>query len=123
MTTEQLLDAVDQLSSDELQRLVQGIVQREARRREPALSKRETELLRQINAEPSLDKLSRYHELREKRETGELTDQQQQELVQLSDWVEEVHAERLAHVAELARRRGLSLSDMTRQLGIQRWAD
>jgi hypothetical protein len=123
MTTEQLLDAVDQLSSDELQRFVQGIVQREARRREPALSKRETELLRQINAEPSPHKSSRYHELREKRETGELTDQQQQELVQLSDWVEEVHAERLAHVAELARRRGLSLSDMTRQLGIQRWAD
>jgi Cys-tRNA synthase (O-phospho-L-seryl-tRNA:Cys-tRNA synthase) len=119
MTTEQLLDAVDQLSCEELE----GIVQLEARRREPALSKRETELLRQINTEASPDRLSRYHELREKRKRGELTDPQQQELVQLSDWIEEVHAERMAYVAELACLRGLNLSQMTGQLGIQHWAD
>jgi hypothetical protein len=123
MTTEQLLDAVHRLSGEELKRFVQGVIQLEASRREPALSKQQTELLRRINAEPSPAKLSRFRELQKEGRARGLTEQQQAELVQLSDWVEEIHAERMAHVAELARLRGVGLSDVLQQLGIEHWAD
>lgn len=123
MTTAQLLDAVHQLSSDELERFVGDVVRLEASRREPALSEQEAELLRRINAEPPPEKLARLRELRQRRHAGELADREQAEFVELSDWVEEVHAERMAHVAELARLRGVGLAETMQQLGIKNWAD
>ena len=98
-------------------------MQVEASRREPALSKQETELIKRISAAPSPEKLARYRELWKKSKAGELTDEQQHECVQLSDWIEEVHAERMVCVAELARLRGAGMSETMSQLGIKHWAD
>ncbi len=123
MTTEQILEAVHRLSSDELKRLAQEIMQVEASRREPAMSKQETELIKRINQVPSPERVSRYRELWKKGRAGKLTDEEQQERAQLSDWIEGVHVERMGYVVELARLRGASLSDTMRQLGIKHWAD
>lgn len=120
---DQLLHAAEQLPADDLKHFLQRVIYLEATRRDPPLSANETELLQAINREPPAERVSRYVELKAKRDTVALTDQETNELLDLSDWLEEVHAERLGHVAELAKRRGVSLVAMLGQLGLKRWGE
>jgi hypothetical protein len=61
----------------------------------------------------------RYHELIEKRRAGTITTDEYTELLELTDEVETLHAQRIEHLAELARLRGISLAEVMQQLGIQ----
>ncbi len=58
-------------------------------------------------------------ELVGKRDAGTLAADEQRELCALSDWLEQRNAERLDHVADLARSRGVTLSEMMDQLGLK----
>lgn len=119
LTANQLLSAADQLPDDQLEELVQQVAQLAAKRRAPSLPSGETELLRQINQQPDPHRVQRYQELRAKRENVLLDEAETQELLALSDWLEETHAERLQAVAGLAQLRGLSLNDMMTNLAIR----
>jgi hypothetical protein len=61
--------------------------------------------------------MNRYQELLRKREAAQLSGAELEELLALSDRIEVLHAERMAAIAELARLRGISLSEMVSQLG------
>jgi len=56
--------------------------------------------------------------LRDRREDGTITAAEYAELTQLTDRAEELHAERMAALVELATLRGVSLSVLMDQLGI-----
>ena len=56
--------------------------------------------------------------LRDRREDGMITDAEYEELTQLTDRAEILHAERMAALVELATLRGVSLSVLTQQLGL-----
>jgi len=56
--------------------------------------------------------------LRRKREDEVITDAEYEELTRLTDRAEELHAERMAALVELAQLRGISLSVLMDQLGI-----
>ena len=122
-TQDQLLQGAEQLPADDLKHFLQRVIHLEATRRDPPLSASETELLQAINREPPAERVARYWELKAKRDAVALTDQETKELLDLSDWLEEIHAERLGHVAELAKRRGVSLATMLGQLGLKRWGE
>lgn len=117
-TTEQLLESVHRLPDDQLQEFTEQVLRLNALRRSPSLSTAESRLLRAINQPLSADRLSRYRELTRKRDAETLLADEQRELCELSDWLEERNAERLGHVVELARLRGLSLSEMMDQLDL-----
>ena len=118
-TTDQLLQAVGKLPAEDLRQFVQRVIHLEATRRDAPLSATETELLRRINAELPAGKVMRYSELKAKRDSAALTAEETREFLQLSDWLEEAHAERIARVAELAKLRGASLSEVMQQLGLK----
>jgi hypothetical protein len=56
--------------------------------------------------------------LRAKREDESITDTEYEELTRLTDQAEELHANRMAALAELAKFRGVSLPVLMDQLGI-----
>ncbi len=83
------------------------------------LSPVETELLQHINLGLSEASWQRYHELIARRRAETLTLSEQQELIGLSDQIEEANVRRIEALIELARRRGMPLEALMRQLGIK----
>jgi hypothetical protein len=117
-TADQLIAAADRLPDGELNEFVQQVIRLSATRRTPSLSARETELLKSIFADDSRADLERCQQLRNKRDAGNAITQELNELLSLSDRIEVIHAQRMAAIAELARLRGIGLSDMMTQLGV-----
>lgn len=82
-------------------------------------SERESELLLEINRGLSDEEAARYRELMKRRQAGDLTPSDHRELLDLSDEVERLQAERIGHLADLARLRGKSLGALMEELGIR----
>ena len=83
------------------------------------IKKKETELLLKINQGLSQDNQGRYQLLINKRNEENLTEQEYQELLELSDQIEIHQTQRLEYLAQLARLRQISLTDLMTQLSIK----
>jgi hypothetical protein len=79
----------------------------------------ESELLLKISQALPSEVAKRYRELTSRRQTGELDLKEQGELLDLTDEVERFQAERIEHVAELARLWGKSLRVVMDELRIR----
>ena len=119
LSSDDLLKAVEQLETSELERFVSLLLDLKARRAAPSLPPRESELLARINEGLPQRVADRYQELIGKRQAASLTSEEYAELLRLTDEVEELNAERIKHLAELARLRKTSLSNLMTELGIQ----
>jgi len=91
----------------------------QAQRRAPNLSKREAELLDKINHAISPELQQRYEWLIERRKAESLTSDEYNELLKLTDVVEELEVKRVKYLAELAQVCRITLSQLTEQLGIK----
>lgn len=116
---EQLLDAALQMPRPELERFVAKLFALKARQETPNLSEAETRLLLKINQDLPPAARSRMNELIDKREAGLITPSELDELIQLTDQSEEIGAERLKCLIELAALRNVTLEELMRQLGIK----
>lgn len=119
LSSEDLLKAIEQLETDELERFVERLIDLKAQRIAPSLSSQETNLLSKINRGLPPDFIAQYQALVQKRRAGALSTAEQEELLRLSDQVEHFEAERVRALAELASLRGTSLSRLMAELGIQ----
>ena len=119
LSKEDLLQAVQQLSLPELEGFVQDIIALKAKHQSPSLSKDETELLLKINQGIPQAIQQRYQILINKRNQETLTEQEYQELLQLTDKVEIHQAQRLDYLGQLAQLRQISLTNLMTQLGIK----
>jgi hypothetical protein len=118
-STDQIISAVDQLSLSELERVFDHVLALQAERKAPHLSPAESKLLIRINQGLPPELRERLALLKARREDESITDAEYEELTRLSDRAEELHAERMAAMAELAKLRGVSLPELMNQLGIQ----
>lgn len=84
-----------------------------------AVSEKEDELLARINEGLPTTFWERYRVLIARRDSGLLTAEEHQELIRLSDQVEEKNAARAPYLLALSRLRGVSLPDLVHQLGLQ----
>jgi len=84
----------------------------------PQLSHDESELLLQINEGLPEKTWVRYDELIAKLRAQTLTDLEHEELMRLTDVIEEDHAERIRLLGRLAKLRDVPLESLMRQLGI-----
>lgn len=119
LSSDDLLKAIEQLETPELERFMERLLDLKAQRSAPSLSQRETELFAAINRGLPSDLADRYQDLVARRRAGSLTEQQHEELLRLSDQVEHLEAERVEALAELANLRGTSLTRLMADLGIQ----
>ena len=117
--TDQLLNAALQMSREELEQFVARLFTLKARQETPGLSERQTELLLKVNQGLPPNMQQRLNELIAKRRSYTITQDELQELIQLTDRVELFDAERLKHLIELAHLRGVTLDELTTKLGLK----
>lgn len=119
LSSNQLLDAVKQLSAQELEDFVNRVLVFRAKRQTKTLPVSESEIIKKISRRFSPEKFGRMKVLQEKRLTSELAEIEYQELASLTDSLEEFHAQRMKNLVKLSKVRGLSLEETMNQLGIR----
>ena len=119
LSPEELLAAVEQLSGTELEQFALELNALIARRKAPSLPQAESELLLKINQSVPPDVQQRYDELIATRQAETLTNDEYDELLHLTQQVENFAAQRVACLAELARLRATSLTTLMEELGIK----
>lgn len=81
-------------------------------------NEREMQLIQQIREIIPASVVRRYRQLQKKQRSGILTDKEQDEILLLTDFMEEKSAERVSLLGELAEIRGISISELARQFRI-----
>ncbi len=119
LSTEELLKAVGQLSKSDLDQFVQQTIALRAQRQAPSLPHTEAELLQKINQGIASEIQQRYDALITKRRAEILTSEEHAELLQLTEHIENLDAQRMACLTELAQLRQTSLVKLMEQLDIQ----
>jgi hypothetical protein len=117
VTTENLLSAVVQMPEGEFNSFVEKA--RKLRSKEQRISSKEADLLHKINTVFSAEKRERYNELYAKFQSQNITEQENTELLELSDEFEVLNAKRLAYVGDLATMRGHSLQKVMSDLELK----
>jgi hypothetical protein len=117
--TDQLLQAALQMPRAEFDCFIEQLLECRRQFDAPRLSARETELLLKINQGVPEQLQQRYDALLKKRRRNKLTRPEHQELLALTEQMEQADVERLRSLAELAQLRGLSLPEVMRQLGLE----
>jgi hypothetical protein len=107
----ELLEGVQKLSAEDFDLFFKKITKLRSEKEFDGLDAREAKLLRQIKAELPRDLAQRYALLIAKRDIRTLTDAEYEELLELTEKVEEHQTIRLRHIASLAELKGLSLSE------------
>ena len=106
-----MLKGVAQLEPNELEQIVNQLLALQARRRAINLSKTETDLLEQINRGVPQTVRLRYGELAAKLQEETITPSEHEELLRLTDQIEQADVERLRTLIALAELRQVSLGD------------
>ena len=119
LSTEDLLRAVQQLSNPEIEEFMQNLVTFRAKQITTNLSEKEAELLLNINQSLNQDIQQRYQLLIKKRQQEELTNNEYEELLSLTELVEKNQAQRLQYLVKLANLRGCSLEKLMSDLEIK----
>jgi Zn-dependent oligopeptidase len=115
-----LLEIVEQLSPSEL-KVIEHHVRAEKSKRKSALALTpdEKQRIATILQEVSAKSRDRYASLIQRQRDTVLNEDEQEELVRLSDWIELVEVRRLEYLAELAAHRGVPLLTLMDILGIK----
>ena len=119
LSAEQIISAVSHLSLPELQQVFDHVLAIQAERKASHLSTAESALLLRINQGLPPELRDRIAALTAKREDESITDAEYDELTHLADKAEELHAERMGVLCELATLRGIRLPVLMDQLGIK----
>lgn len=118
LSFDKLLEAASQLSLPDLERFSEQVLTLQARRKAPSLSKTEADLLLKINQGLPVEVRRRYATLMEKRQAETLSEDEYQELLNLTDQVEMKQAERIEALGQLAQLRGEPVQKMMKSLEI-----
>jgi hypothetical protein len=119
MSLDELIKAANQLDGTDLERLLQQVVVLRTQRKAHVLPAEEAQLLDKINQGIPPELRVQYQVLRAKREAENLTEFEYDTLIQLSNQIEQLGAQRLEALANLAQLREVSLSQLMETLGIQ----
>jgi hypothetical protein len=101
-----------------MRRVLRAASSGKSRNKSRDLSPQEARLILKIHSNLPERKRRRYHKLVEKRESERLTPEEHAELLRLADESENVWAERIDALAELARLRRATPVEVMKQLGI-----
>jgi hypothetical protein len=118
LSFDELLKMVEQLSSPELEQFIFRVFALHVQRKKPQLPNREFELLFKANQNMPDDIQIRYDELIAKRQAETLTTDEYQQLLQLTEQIEQFEAIRIETMAELAQLRQTSLTHLMKELNI-----
>lgn len=119
VSTDELLHSVASLPAAELEQFVARVLALRARLKAPSIPEQEAKLLGRINAGLSATQQQRFATLDHKRQEETLTDREHQELLALTDQMEQQNVERMQSLSKLALLRQVPLTTLMRNLGIR----
>ena len=119
LTSEDLLHAVEQLDTPELEEFTQNVLLLQAQRHTGLSMATEEELLQRIGQKVDESFQKRYKKLIAKRQAETLTQQELGELLSMTDEMEAHSVTRLEALVQLAALRGTSLDLIMKELDIQ----
>lgn len=114
-----LVKAAEQLSAAELRQFTSQVLALNAKRTAPSVTQEEAELLLHINDRLPEAIQQRYRELVAKRDAETLGDGEYAELLALTAQAEAFDVRRVEALSKLASRRGVTLTELMRQLGLE----
>ncbi len=120
--TQQLNNIYQSLSTlnvIELDQVMQEVLILRRKKLPSVLTQNETELLKKINSAAPAVIQKRYDFLVKKRKNETLNDEEYQELLELTAYMENLGVKRLEYVLELAKLRNLSLDEIVEQLQLK----
>jgi hypothetical protein len=117
--TQEIFHAIEQLPSTELDDLFIQVLQLRAQRQLPTQVLTESELLKTINVTIPSALQDRFNELVAKRQRITITDEELDELITITDQSEQLNAQRITALTQLAQLRNQSLPQIMKALGIQ----
>lgn len=115
--TQDLLEAIEKLPQSELDNLVMSVLQLRARRSSSSIDQSDSQLLSIINR--TLPNQSRFDELVAKRQAEEISQDELEELIGLTDQAEQINVDRIRALSQLAQRRQQTLPQIMETLGIK----
>ncbi len=118
-STQKLLEEARQLSLPELDKFVAELIALRAQRLAPSLTREESALFMTINRGFSAVRQARFDELVKQLRAERITKEELDELIRLTDEAEQQNVKRIEALGELARLRGVSLTDLMDALGIK----
>jgi len=118
LSTDKLLKAVGQLNKSELEQFVSQVIKLRAQRIGHSLSQAEAQLIVNINQGLPPEAQKRYDELIDKRREESLGSDEYCELLRITDQIENLEAQRMEYLSELARFRRVSLTELMENMGI-----
>jgi hypothetical protein len=118
LSSEQLLKAVSQLNSPDLEEFVQRVLVLQAQRRVLSLSHDEDQLLRDVHRRLPADLRHRYDTLVAKRRAETLTHEEHEELLRLANEVEAHNTRRVESLAKLSLLRQVPLDQLMMDLDL-----
>jgi hypothetical protein len=116
--TQQILRAIAELDEPELDDLFQQVLHLRAQRQVPSIDRAENDLLLTINQTLTFSRQNRFDQLVAKRQADTITDEELEELIELTDQAEQLNADRVMALAQLAKARNQSLKQVMQTLGI-----
>jgi hypothetical protein len=111
--------SLNQLNVADLDKVMHQIIDLRQKKNPSILSKKESDLLKAINAGLPKELQSRYSVLVRKRHNETLTDTEYAELLTLTEQVEKLDNQRLSYLLELAKLRNQSLDDVITSLELK----
>ena len=118
VSAEQLVRAAAQLPPIEWERFLSRVCALRPPHAERVLSHEESALLMKINQGVPVETQRRYDALIAKRRANSLTPEEYEELLRLTDDIEQFDATRITYLVELARLRDMPLPVLMNELGI-----
>lgn len=113
-----LFHEVERLDTHSLDVFIDSLISLRVRRDVPKQQKDEALLLAKINKSLPLKQVERFRFLNAKRLENQLTTEENKELLSLLEKTEKLNANRIKHLATLARLRNVSIRELMKQLNI-----
>jgi hypothetical protein len=119
LSFEDLVKTVQQLNSTELEAMVTEVIRIQAQRKAPSLPQDQSLLFQQINQSVPPQLQAQYDILVGKRDSETLTNDEYQELLNLSAQIEDLELTRIKQITELAQLRQTSLTNLIQEFHLQ----
>jgi hypothetical protein len=114
-----IFQTLSSLSLSDLDQVMKQVIGLRKQKLPGVLSQAEADLLKKINTPIPLEIQQRYNYLIDLRKQEKLTDDEYQELLELTTFTENLNIKRLENLLQLAKLRNISLDDLIEQLELK----
>lgn len=119
LEVEDILNGVSKLDTPDLEAFVEKVLALRAQRTVSGMPEEEAELLQKINRGLPANTANRLIFLNKKREETSLTNTELEELLAITEAIEQLNLERVQYLGVLANLKNVPVRELMQQLGIQ----